>query len=271
MNDPSLQKIYYKSGQSNYVSLNDVSNVSITKTTSFGDNFVLGGVESAYSINAPQQVEVNFDRSFIKKDDLFKYTGSDPLAKIYVFNSSKYYEINNLYLTQYSVNFTVGDIPKINTKFTSYGETIGQDSQVPGYSIIDVNDDIDIPRLNSILITGESSSEIKNIYNISSIDYSMQFNRQPFYNIGYDLPSEVYSILPIKINLSIISKLKNESSKIAISNMIQSGLNFDIAISGAIQTVNFPIRKAQLLSTEILLSSQNTLDVKHNFLGVYGI
>jgi hypothetical protein len=272
MNDPSLQKIYYNIDNfdtSISSGIDNVSNLNIIKTTSFADNFVLGGLQSAYAVNSPEQIEVSFDRSFIRPDFLFNYyTGDNFIYKLYVYNPPSYYQINNLYLTQYSANFSVGDVPKINAKFTSYGENINQTT-----APINTSNDttlLEIPKLNSILISGDSSSQIKDIYNILSIDYSMQFNRQPFFNIGSNLPTQVYNILPIKINLSITSKLKDEAKAIAISTPIQSELNFDIVISGT-NTMIYPIRKAQLLSTEITSSSQNTMDVKHNFLGFYGL
>ena len=269
MNDPSLQKIYYQCG-SNLLELDNVNNLSIRKSTSFADQFILGGDSSLIQVNAPEQIEISFDRSFIKNDDLFRLTGSFPIEKLYVYDSKKFYLISNLYLNSYSVGFSVGELPRISSNFTSYGEVIIQNSN-PTLNIINSTNQYDIPKLGSISITGSSNNEINNIHNIYSFDYSLEMNRQPFYTIGSLRPTEICPILPIKINFSINSKMKDEASLIEISSRTQNNLNFDISISGSLSTVSFPIRSAQLVSSDVILSSSNTLELKRQFIGYYGL
>jgi hypothetical protein len=269
MNDPSLQKIYYQCNN-NLLELNGINNLSISKSTSFADQFILGGDSSLMQVNAPEQIEVSFDRSFIEIDDLFRLTGSFPVEKMYVYDSKKFYLIKSLYLNSYSAGFSVGELPKINTKFTSYGTSITQNSN-PLLPIINSTNQYDIPKLGSISITGTSSSEINNIYNIFSFEYSIDINRQPLYTIGSLEPTEVCPILPLKINFSINSKMKDEESLIKISSRQQDNLDFYISVSGDTSTMSFPIRKAQLVSSDIVLSSANTLEVKHQFIGHYGL
>lgn len=269
MNDPSLQKIYYQSGN-NLIELDGVNNLTISKSTSFSDQFILGGDSSLIQVNAPEQVELSFDRSFIKNDDLFKLTGSSPIEKLYVYDSKKFYLINNLYLNTYSAGFSVGELPRISSKFTSYGEEIIQNSN-PKLNIINSTNQYDVPKLGSISITGISSEEINNIHNIYSFDYSVEMNRQAFYTIGSLKPTEVCPILPIKINFSINSKMKDEESIVKISSRIQNNLNFNISISGALSTMSFPITNAQLVSSDVTLSSSNTLELKRQFIGYYGL
>lgn len=269
MNDPSLQKIYYQCG-SNLLELDGVNNLSISKSTSFSDQFILGGDSSLIQVNAPEQIEISFDRSFIKNDDLFRLTGSLPIEKLYVYDSKKFYLINNLYLNTYSVGFSVGELPRISSRFTSYGETILQNSN-PLLNIINSTNEYDVPKLGSISITGSSSDEINNIHNIYSFDYSLEMNRQPFYTIGSSKPTEICPILPIKINFSVNSKMKDEGSIIQISSRMQNNLNFDVSVSGSVSTMSFPIRDAQLISSDIVLSSSNSLELRRQFIGYYGL
>lgn len=269
MKDSSSQKFYYQDGN-NFISLNGINNLSLDKSMSLNEHFMLGGIESSTSINAPQQVEVSFDRSFIKYDELFKFTGSNPISKAFIYNGDRFYGLNNLYLNTYSVGFSVGELPKINTKFTSYGSTIDQNSYPQG-NIIEYTNDLDIPKLDSITITGDSSYELKNIYNIFSFDYTLDINRQVFYGVGSESALNVVEILPIKINFSINSKLKNEQNEIDIANIKQNNLNFDISVSGKNQNMIFPIRKAQLMSSSVGLSNLNTLEIKRQYIGYYGI
>lgn len=269
MNDPKLQKIYYQCNN-NLVELNGVNNLSISKNTSFADQFILGGDSSLIQVNAPEQLEVSFDRSFIQADDLFALTGSSPIQKTYIYDSQKFYLINNLYLNTYSAGFSVGELPRINTKFISYGASIIQNSN-PTLNIVASANQLDIPKLGSILITGSSSSEINDIHNIFSFDYSLDINRQAFYSVGSVEPTEVCPIPPIRINFSVSSKMKDEQSLVQISSRRQNNLDFDITVSGKSSIMNFPIRKAQLVSSDIILSSSNTLELKRQFIGYYGL
>lgn len=269
MNDPSLQKIYYQSN-SDLIELDGINNLNVSKNISFSDQFILGGDSSLLQINSPEEVKVSFDRSFIKEDLLLSYTGSSPVSKFYIYDSEKFYLINNLYLNSYSAGFSVGELPRINTQFTAYGEKVIQNS-TPLLNIINSNYQFDVPKLGSIFITGTSSDEINNIHNIYSFDYSLEMNRQPFYSVGYLQPKEVCPIYPIKINFTINSKMKNEIDLINLSSLKQDNLNFDITVSGSLSIFSLPIRKAQLISSDITMSSSNTLELKRQFIGYYAL
>ena len=269
MNDPSLHKIYYKSGSS-YQELYGANNLSLTKSTSFVEQYLLGGLYSATQINAPEQVELSFDRSFINYDYLLQYTGTSPLSDIYVYNGSKFYYIKDAYLNSYSAGFSVGELPRISSKFTSYGSELTETLSIP--SVTTQALPYDIPKLGSISLSGTDSSLLTSIHNIFSFDYSLEINRQVFFSVG-SKSAEVCPILPIKINFSLNSKLKSESNSLndSFSKSIQKNYDFDIVISGSRSLMNFPIRNAQLMSSEIIMSSNNTLEVKRQFLGYYGL
>jgi hypothetical protein len=279
MIDPSYQQIFYKSQNSEFSYLEGVNNLSIVNDISFSEDYILGGIRSASLINAPQDVNLTFDRSFIGKDNLFKYTGQDPICKMIIYNGCNYYNLNNLYLNMYSAGFTVGELPKISTKFTSYGDEITQSSTLKitndNTLINKSNIILDLPALQSIYISGENeytSLRIKNNYNIYSFDYQLELTRQPFYNIGSKIPNCVFEMTPIKIDFSINSKLKNDSYIIDNPEIFSLNyLDFSIVVSGKYDNMIFPIKKSTLISTEISLSNLNTLEVKRKFKGYYGL
>jgi len=269
MNDPSLHKLYYKSGSS-YQELFGVNNLSLSKSTSFSEQYLLGGIYSATQVNAPEQVDLSFDRSFINYDDILQYTGTAPLNDIYIYNGFKFYYIKDAYLNSYSAGFSVGELPRISTKFISYGSELLEASSIP--SMTSQAFPYDVPKLGSIFLNGTDSNLLTSIHNIFSFDYSLEINRQVFFSIG-SKAAQICPILPIKINFSLNSKLKSETDSLSnsFSKIAQKNYNFDISISGAISTMSFPIRNAQLVSSEITMSSNNTLEVKRQFLGYYGL
>jgi hypothetical protein len=271
MNDPSLHKLYYRNNSSNYVELYGINNISLSKGTSFAEQYLLGGNYSAMQVNAPEQVDLSFDRSFIRNDDLLQYTGSSPISQIYILNGSIYYLLNNLYLNSYSAAFSVGELPKISTKFTSYGFEMQHSLALPKNPTVQTYK-YDVPKLGSIYIAGTDSNDLTGIYNIFSFDYSIEINRQAIFSVGTKVP-EVCPILPLKINFSINSKLKNESLLInnSFSKISNKNYNFDIVVSGSQYQMNYPIRNSQLISSEISLSNINSIEVKRQFLGYYGL
>jgi hypothetical protein len=271
MNDPSLHRVFYKSGVSNYFELGGVNNVSLSKATSFSDQYLLGGNYSSTQINSPEQVELSFDRSFIKKDDLLQYTGENPISEAYVYNGKNFYFAKDLYLNSYSVGFSVGELPRISTKFISYGSELAESPSIPSSSIVSTFT-YDIPKLGSIFLSGPDSSKLANLHNIFSFDYSIEINRQPLFSVGTKI-AQVCPILPLKINFTINSKLAMEGSDLSdsFSKSRQQNYNFDITVLGTYGSANFPIRNSQLVSSEITLSNNNTIEMKRQFLGYYGL
>jgi hypothetical protein len=274
MIDSSFNKFYYQSGYSlDAIELNGLENISIEKTISLNDQFLLGGYNVSSQINSPQQIDLNFSRSFVESDDMLNLTGKDPINNAFLYNGSIYYYLKNLYLNNYSAGFSVGELPKISTKFISYGEDIAQVNSMNynGAAYTKKINSLDIPTLGSISITGYSSELLKSIYNIFSFDYSLDINRQAYYTIGSLTPTEVCEILPIKINFSVNSKIKKESDIIHIPSVNSNLFNFYISVSGKYSVFSLPITRANLISTQIQDSSSNTLEIKRNFIGLYGL
>lgn len=272
MNDPSEYKVYYQDENLFFKEMHGVNNLSLVKTTSYEDQYLLGGMTSAISVNQPEQLELSIDRSFIGFDPLFQYTGIFPIYKIILLNGGGKYSLENLYLNSYSAGFSVGELPRISAKFTSYGgelfypnNELGSPSEEYFY---------DIPKLGSISITQMNSSGIyENINgNIFSFDYSIEMNRQPFFSIGQKTAS-VSSILPLKINFSMNSKLLagEAVSGLSFSKINEKNYNFNISISGSGQSMIFPITNSRLISSEVVLSNENTAEIKTQFLGYYGL
>lgn len=269
MVDPSLNKIFYQIDNSP-IEMYGVNNISVIKNISFAEQYSLGGIYNPTLVNAPQQIEVSIDRNLISNDDLFKYTGDIALKNIYIYNGGYYYyNISNLYLTSYSIGFSVGEIPRISNKFINYSSEIEEVTSIAG--IQNANKNYDIPKLGCTSIDGLDPYGL----NIFSFDYELEMNRQPYFSIGNSNANKVSLIFPIKINTSINFKLKNETSSIDYftNELKQPNFNFDIKTSGTGvgSAMTFPVKNAQLISSEIVASSNNTLEFKTKFLGYYGL
>jgi hypothetical protein len=289
MIDPSFYKVYYlnqDSSEKKFIEVGGVENLSIDTNLSLNDPYVLGGIYSAYQINAPIQTSLSFDRSFVECDLLYSFTGSDPVNQLFIYNGNQYYKMQCLYLQQYSAAFSVGSLPKLNNKFISYGYGV-ENSDFLKLDTPKLNAKIEtskcfIPRLNSISLSGDDysnkflkvNSNNDSIHNLYSFEYRLSANRNPFYSIGSLHPDCVESITPFQIFLTVNSKASSKyknDTQINIKN--NDFLNFSISVTGTGdgQSFNFCIQNAIMYSCSSEMSNQNTLQIKREFLGYYGI
>lgn len=277
MTDPSLINFYYSNEvfpAGTYQRLRGINNLTISDSKSFNEPYLLGGSPSLIFPNAPAEFNLSFDRSFISKDALFPFTGLRPMKNAYIKNgdSTTVTFLCDLYLTNYSAGFSIGELPVINTKFVSYSceqkiDTVNKISAVSEGSFA-----LQIPTLSSITIAGPSSNEININNNIYSFDYSLEIKREPFFSVGQYNPY-VQTILPIIINFSVNSKVYSSLSEKYIPKYQSVGLyNFQVCVChGVNDGTSFPITNATLISTDIQYSSTNTTEIKRTFRGYYGI
>lgn len=274
MIDPSNYKIYYYDSLfQNRTEIDGVNNFSVEKNMSFNEDFMLGGIYGPNLINAPQQISLTFDRSYMQIDPILSYTGTGFISAFEFLDGNQFYKISNAYLVSYSAGFSVGELPKIGTRFISYGGDMIQ-SETNAYTTNVLQMDSDIPKLNSITISGLNDGNFKKNNNIFSIEYNVNINRQPFYSVGSTQPTEVNSILPLQISVSINSKASQNGKFHDLPQYFtqdKNNVEFDILISGSSGIFNLPLRKGKLISTDINISSQNTLEIKSNFRGYYGL
>ena len=254
--------------------LKDVTNLSIQDSVNYNGCYTIGGLNNSFLITSPKNISVSFDRNFLENDFLLKFTGKSPILDLFIYDGIQYYHLKNLYLTDYSVNVSVGEIVNIKNSFTSYGENLLQTKCLPSnFTINTGNDFLSIPNLNSISIEGSSSQSLKNKNNIYSLTYSSKINRQPFYSIGSLTPICVETILPIEISIQEQTKNKIDfcyfkSPQVANDTCY---INFYIKISGCNCDTIFPIVNAKLINSQIQFNSQNILDISNSYLGFYGL
>lgn len=310
MQNPDTIQFYYHPDNPNEILqsttktlhlVNGINNFSISKSVSIEQQNLLG-VGNLFPVpNSAIETSISFDRSFICKDPLLFLTGSKPLYNSYLKYNTKLVCMKDLYLTNYSVGFSIGELPVINTKFSTFLDDTASSysinrnanpfiaSQFSEYCPPILNSEI--PSLGSIRITGTCAQELMFCNNIFSFDYSLEIRRQNFYSVGSRNPT-VHTIYPMIINFSINSKfvcyreegtwpayLADSKSTIFKTNdgytitptSIDRYYDFDILVSGTTQTIFYPIRCAKLVSSEIQNSSSTTPEIKKNFIGYYGV
>ena len=282
--------------------LNGINNFSISKSLSIEQQNLLG-VGNLFPVpNSALETSISFDRSFICKDPLLFLTGKNPLYNSYIRYDEKVVYLQHLYLTNYSAGFSVGELPIINTKFSTFLDNTANLTAEPRtnypFFATDFSEysppisNFEIPTLGSISIIGNCSEELLYCNNIFSFDYSLEIKRQNFYSVGSRNPT-VHTIYPIIINFSISSKfvcyndfgtwptylrdLKSpsfyykETNYRSVPTSTERYYDFDILVTGDTLGISYPIRCAKLISTDIQNPSSTTPEIKKNFIGYYGV
>jgi hypothetical protein len=270
MIDPNKQLFYFnKNNDTSYYPLSGINNLSLSTSQSYQDPFVLGGNPSALQVNSPNQVELVIQYDLIQREQLLGFTGDSDYLNVAIFNGSIYYTVNKFYLNQYDVQFSIGEIPKINAKFTSYGNDINNQTSITTAS----NPyQIDLPNLCSLFLSGTSSGVMLNNNNIYSSQYTITTNRNVFYSVGSN-SAIVCLNKPINIGMTINSKF-DEAAYIDNSikpNTYPTNLNLYLVNSGTYSTTCYPMFNGRISSMEARLNSENFLELKREMVGYYGI
>jgi hypothetical protein len=279
MYDPSRQKLLYTEDGSNFYSLSGINNFSISSNVSIKDPFLLGGNYSSSQVDSPTQIEINIDFDLIQNNSFLKYTGSSPIS-FFICGGSVYgHLIKNLYLNNYSINLTPGDLPKVSTKFIAYGECILYSGAFSSTSVEPINS-IEIPKLSDLIVSGTDNTTPTWInptyYQIYSVNYSITSPRCVVYNATSNVP-DIVSIKPLIINSTINSKILESAAGSSISYYNNASiapdffLNFYIVKKGLLYNTCFPSLNSRIISHEIKMSSNNFLELKREYLGYYGV
>ena len=125
---------------------------------------------------------------YIGREPLLDYVGDSPISGSVNFNN-KSFGFNSGYLTEYSLECSIGSIPRAQASFRIFGN-IGSGINASG----DISHpNIQIPNQGSITMntTGYENNRITNF------NYSLSIGRSPVYKIGSPYPVQVDRKFPL--------------------------------------------------------------------------
>lgn len=204
----------------------------------------------------------NISKYYISDEQLLNYTGSEPISGS-INHHNKSFGFKDGYLTEYTVNAGIGQIPQANASIEVYGN-IGSGINASGDQ---PHPDIQIPNQGSISVnsTGYETNRV------TDFSYTIRINRNPIYKIGSAFPVEVQTQFPI-IQEANISMDVNDIEVKQIEEYLISPSQQDLNIvfknpinDNIIQT--FEIKNARLLSYDVSSNSTDLLSVNLTYNG----
>lgn len=209
---------------------------------------------------APMVGNFSISKYYIGQEPLFSYTGDGHISGSINFED-KSFGFESGYLTDYSINCSIGSIPNSTANIIVYGD-IGAGISASGTN---PHPTIQIPNQGSISLnaTGYESNRI------TDFNYSLRVDRSPIYKAGSPYPIQVDRKFPlvqqasftVEVNDYEIAKVRDyliKPKQQDISIVFKNPIN-----DNSIET--FTLKKARLLSQSISSTSDGLMKVQLNY------
>jgi hypothetical protein len=253
---------YDQSFSVNGYQLSGVDNVQVNHTTQLENNSTLGS-DFGFNLMSPFQAEITMDRSLIYDDPIFNFTGDSSFSGHFLYNGINYMFTSG-YLNRYSIDCSVGDIPRVSCTIGVYGE-LKETSVEP---IILTHPNIFIPSPRSIFVSGDETATNR----VKSFTYELTMNRQPIYSIdSYAQVDDVVFIPPINIGASMVLDVYDFAPEDYKSFLNSATIKiFNISILNRTENttiLNLNIPNIQLVGQNLTSTSENSLSITNNYVG----
>jgi len=253
---------YNQSFVVNGYQLSGVDNVQINHSSPLENALVLG-TDFGFNLNNPFTAEVSMDRSLLYIDPMLSFTGDSSFSGSFLYNGQNY-SFTSGFLNRYSIDCSVGDIPKISCSISIYGE-LKQTFDTP--TIIS-HPSIFIPSPRSISVSGDDT----NTNRVKSFSYELNINRQPIYSLdsAKDIDDVIF-IPPINVSASLVIDAYDftpDNYKDFLSSTDKKTFNVIVNDrASSTELINLNVPNIQLISQNLTATSENSLTITNNYLG----
>lgn len=183
--------------QTDFRKLKSIKNIAFSQEVQEENVQVLGDDLGFKSIIGPTQTRVAVDKTLNSNDFIRNLAGrSDILGQFeYGDNAMRFVSgcINN-----FSVNATINEIPETSFDLTIYGSLSPQTTLLPSFLQAEDNDPEEA-KVEELTVTFDKNSTNA----VQSFSFSEVFNKQAFYQIGQNEPSDIKTIGTIQQEVAI--------------------------------------------------------------------
>lgn len=233
--------------------ISGIQNLNISYEDNIEPSLAIDDSSQNYFISKPVVADLNLDYILSSSDRFINYTGSLPFSGRIEYGNN-FFTFSSGYLTNYSINYRLGEYPVVNTRSIILGE-LGNTSGLFTVSPALLNNFIAPDNYYVDLNLNES-----NLNRLESFGINIDVPREPVYTIGNYLPDDVIIKYPISINLNFefsISQYNQERVTNLFTGITQRNLNLSFRRYG----VNNPLLTFNLSN---LIDSQTQLKYSIN-------
>jgi len=222
----------------------------------------LGTSKGVTATASPSEQKVSFSRYLIYDDPILDYTGESNMSGSINYDSNSY-GFESGYLLNYSVNCAVGNVPRVNADFFVLDEFVTGSKDASG-SV--AHPSIDIPSQGSISITCDKSTTNR----VLGFDYSLTCERIGHYTIGSNNAVDVELVPPVSYKASVQIEIDDsflQNGYSFLQNRENKTVSFNINGRGGNSIQSLSIPQASLVSENLSMSSQGSLQLTLNYIG----
>jgi len=223
---PSYEQIFYLDG----TGVSGIRNVSAGYSVGQKQVRALGAGFIREVIAEPLQGELSMTRDLLYQDPVLGLTGEAPVSGTLLYDvemngAEKVYGFNTGYLTSYSINCDVQDVPTIETTFAVFGQLgSGERERELDYSGTAPLQNLGFVNHEAVFLTFNGSGTNRAV----SVSQDYNINRIPIYSLDQKTsetlyaPSEVLTEYPIEITTNLTVEMDDYETANMIDN-IRSG------------------------------------------------
>ena len=242
---PSYEQIFYLGG----TGVSGIRNLSAGYSVGQKQIKALGAGFTQEVIAEPLRGEMSMTRDMLYQDPVLGLTGEAPVSGTLLYGveldgAEKVYGFNTGYLTSYSINCDVQDVPTIESSFAVFGQLgSGVREGELDYSGVAPLQNLGVVNHESVFLTFNGSGTNRAV----SASQSYNINRIPIYTLDqktseiYYAPSEVLTEYPIEITTNLTIEMDDYETANMIDN-IRSGnyqtLGVEIRLGAKAETLD---------------------------------
>ena len=240
--------------QTDFRKLKSIKNIAFSQEVQEENVQVLGDDLGFKSIIGPTQTRVAVDKTLNSNDFIRNLAGrSDILGQFeYGDNAMRFVSgcINN-----FSVNATINEIPQTSFDLTIYGSLSPQTTLLPSFLQAEDNDPEEA-KVEELTVTFDKNSTNA----VQSFSFSEVFNKQAFYQIGQNEPSDIKTIGTIQQEVAIDIEVEDyeiEETFSFLSETKDRDRTIKLEIGNPVQNT-YQLQNASLVSESIALGVGGT-------------
>lgn len=242
---PSYEQIFYLGG----TGVSGIRNLSAGYSVGQKQIRTLGAGFVHEVIAEPLRGEMSMTRDMLYQDPVLNLTGETPVSGtllhgVELDGAEKVYGFNTGYLTSYSINCDVQDVPTIESSFAVFGQLgSGVREGELDYSGVAPLQNLGVVNHESVFLTFNGSGTNRAV----SASQTYNINRVPIYTLDqktseiYYAPSEVLTEYPIDITTNLTIEMDDYETANMIDN-IRSGnyqtLGVEIRLGAKAETLD---------------------------------
>ena len=242
---PSYEQIFYLGG----TGVSGIRNLSAGYSVGQKQIKALGAGFTQEVISEPLRGDMSMTRDMLYQDPVLGLTGEAPISGTLLYGveldgAEKVYGFNTGYLTSYSINCNVQDVPTIESTFAVFGQLgSGVREGQLDYSGVAPLQNLGVVNHESVFLTFNGSGTNRAV----SASQTYNINRVPIYTLDqktseiYYAPSEVLTEYPIDITTNLTIEMDDYETANMIDN-IRSGnyqtLGVEIRLGAKAETLD---------------------------------